>query len=192
MPAEYGDDTEPTIDLSDELALVRAIQDVPGEPSAGDDRQPSARAVPSRALEEADATFAEVVQFHRAPAPVEARARSTRGRARSTRGRGGSDSELATRDEVVEDQDPLADTESPADSPDPEAAEPTIEVTRSSLPVAEYAVDERPPEDVGPSDASAVPELSVPLSSEAWEPAIVVDYPVEPSEDDGDRGARRQ
>src|SRR4051794_16881545 len=31
-PGEPGDDTEPTIDLSDELALVRAIQDVPVAP----------------------------------------------------------------------------------------------------------------------------------------------------------------
>jgi hypothetical protein len=42
------------------------------------------------------------------------------------------------------------------------------------------------PADTGPSDASAVPELSPSLRSQAWEPAIVVDYPVEPSEDDGD------
>ena len=34
-PGEHGDDTEPTIDLSDELALVRAIQDVPPAPRAG-------------------------------------------------------------------------------------------------------------------------------------------------------------
>ena len=33
---EHGDDTEPTIDLSDELALVRAIQDVPPAPRAAD------------------------------------------------------------------------------------------------------------------------------------------------------------
>ena len=40
--------------------------------------------------------------------------------------------------------------------------------------------------DTGPSDASAVPELSPSLLSDAWEPAIVVDYPVEPSEDHSD------
>ena len=69
--------------------------------------------------------------------------------------------------------------EPPVDSSVPEAAEPTIEVARKGPPV-ELLV-----EDFGPSDASAVPELSAPLRSEAWEPAIVVNYPIEPSEDDG-------
>jgi hypothetical protein len=177
VPAE-SEDTEPTLDLSDELALVRAIQDVPSEPSAGDASQASGSGGAVEGFQEADATFAEVVQFHRASAPVEAELDRPEAEEES-------DSELETLDETVEEHDPWADTEPPVDSPDPEAAEPTIDVTRGSLPVAEYAVDERPSEDVGPSDASAVPELSVPLSSEAWEPAIVVDYPVEPSEDDG-------
>ena len=59
MPDEHTDDTEPTIDLSDELALVRAIQDVPLAPRPGD--------VPPMAVEvtEVHATIAEVVQFNR-------------------------------------------------------------------------------------------------------------------------------
>ncbi|MFT4164063.1 MAG: hypothetical protein QM650_02340, partial [Microlunatus sp.] len=42
---------------------------------------------------------------------------------------------------------------------------------------------EAAPEAARPSDAAAVPEVSPSLSAAAWEPAIVVDYPVEPSED---------
>ena len=66
-PGEQGDDTEPTIDLSDELALVRAIQDVPVT------ARPGAEPTPVVELDEVDVTIAEVVQFNRVPkaAPVE-------------------------------------------------------------------------------------------------------------------------
>ncbi len=46
------------------------------------------------------------------------------------------------------------------------------------------------PVTTGPTDASAVPVTPLAIVPGAWEPSIVVDYPVEPSTDDGaDDGA---
>lgn len=223
---DESEDTEPTLDLSDELALVRAIQDVPVAPATGEDAPGSG---PGGALEdatEAEVTIAEVVQFHRAsgPAPAEESDLDTElaevtAELDRLEAEGRADSGRRTSDEIVEEPDSLDDTATgvepddnsagdepdevepaevepeatvageesglPGDAADPEAAEPTIAVAARVSSPAEPDVDGHLVEDVGPSDASAVPELSVPLSSEAWEPAIVVDYPVEPSEDDG-------
>jgi len=206
VPGE-NEDTEPTLDLSDELALVRAIQDIPVASSSGEDGAPADPA-PGEGIE-VESTIAEVVQFHRASGPAaadeidpdtelaEIETELDRLEAEERAGPG-----LETLYEILEEQDPQDESpaasepdatadgerttaddeeaaEPPVDSSVPEAAEPTIEVARKGPPV-ELLV-----EDFGPSDASAVPELSAPLRSEAWEPAIVVNYPIEPSEDDG-------
>ena len=80
-PGEQGDDTEPTIDLSDELALVRAIQDVPPAPRAGSEPP---TVVEVTEFTEVDVTIAEVVQFSRV---AKSRAGGRRGRARDDRRR---------------------------------------------------------------------------------------------------------
>jgi hypothetical protein len=199
-PGEQADDTEPTIDLSDELALVRAIQDVPVTP------RPGAEPTPVVELDEADVTIAEVVQFNRVPkaAPVEdARNRDVgveddpvqdaSGEADEDEGEGDeepiaddvepgatvdpagdAESDLDTLDDIFSDQDPL-------NTPSELVVETMYEET-----VLEVATPSASGNDPGPSDASAVPELSPSLVSDAWEPAIVVDYPVEPSDDHSD------
>jgi hypothetical protein len=73
---------------------------------------------------------------------------------------------------------------------DPQAEPPSelVVETMDEETVLEVAAPNGSVSDAVPSDASAVPELGPSLRSDAWEPAIVVDYPVEPSEDrsDGD------
>ncbi len=172
-PDEHTDDTEPTIDLSDELALVRAIQDVPLAPRPGD--------VPPMAVEvtEVHATIAEVVQFNRVTKgpPVEETDESEADEPEADEPEAVEESGLDTLNDIFAEQDPTTDQESAL------VIETMYEET-----VLEVGVPNGSVGDTGPSDASAVPELSPSLLSDAWEPAIVVDYPVEPSEDrsDGD------
>ncbi|HEY5787286.1 MAG TPA: septation protein SepH, partial [Microlunatus sp.] len=172
-PGEHGDDTEPTIDLSDELALVRAIQDVPLVPRAADG--------PPVAVEvtEVHAAIAEVVQFNRVSKgpPVEevdesGAVESEAVESEAVEPEAVDESGLDTLNDIFADQDPTTDQESAL------VIETMYEET-----VLEVAVPNGSVGDTGPSDASAVPELSPSLLSDAWEPAIVVDYPVEPSED---------
>ena len=183
---EPEDDTEPTIDLSDELALVRAIQDVPvaGSPEPAE-------------VEITEVTIAEVFQLSRTSevpedateqddaddletelAEVQAELDRLEAEEQSASG-------LDVLSDIFEDQDPYED-DVPAVVADPQAAEPTVGVKREPVdgpPEVEEPEDEAWVEDSAPSDASAVPELSLPLQPDAWEPAIVVDYPIEPSED---------
>jgi hypothetical protein len=177
-PGEVGDDTEPTIDLSDELALVRAIQDVPSVVE----------------VTELDSAIAEVVQFSRpakatpveqppveeAPvqdAPVEEAPVEDAGadEPEPTTDEADLPGGLDTLDDIFTDQDPELGPPS----------ELVIE-TMYEETVLEVAAPNGHVSDTGPSDASAVPELGPSLRSDAWEPAIVVDYPVEPSEDHSD------
>jgi hypothetical protein len=145
-PGEPGDDTEPTIDLSDELALVRAIQDVPVAPRPAE--EPPALGEVAE-FTERHVTIAEVVQFHRTL-------------------------------KVTPTADPPAEEPPAQEAPDDAADSGGLSV------LDEIFSDQEPSADTVPSDASAVPELGPPLLSDAWEPAIVVDYPVEPSEDQSD------
>ena len=192
-PGEHGDDTEPTIDLSDELALVRAIQDVPPAPRAGDGPP---TAVEITELSEVDSAIAEVVQFNRVTksTPIEDTP---------------VDGDAADASEAVEavegdDEAPVevpADEADPADEPvdgsgldtlydifadqDPQTGQESVLVVETMYEetVLEVAAPNGSVGDTGPSDASAVPELSPSRLSDAWEPAIIMDYPVEPSED---------
>ncbi len=173
------DDTEPTIDLSDELALVRAIQDFPPATGAG------ARET------HVDVAYAEVVQLARtqrsAPEdpveavepvePVEAVEPDQPVEPVADEAVEDEGSGLDILSEIFSDQDPEADPG--------EAEPPTLVVeTIYEETVLEVSTGEPGPGDEHlPSDASAVPELSPSLRSQAWEPAIVVDYPVEPSEE---------
>jgi DUF3071 family protein len=199
---EQAGDTEPTIDLSDELALVRAIQDVPPVPRPGDGAPTGVE------VTEAEVSIAEVVQFHRVTrvtpeepireSPVEASPAEQ------------APVEATSVEETVEQQpavgapeDEGADDEGGADEhhesgldalydmfsdQDPQAGAPAelVVETMYEETVLEVAAPNGPVADAVPSDASAVPELGPSLLSDAWEPAIVVDYPVEPSEDHAD------
>ncbi len=194
-PGEHGDDTEPTIDLSDELALVRAIQDVPPAPRPGDG--------PPTVVEITEVSrwtaIAEVVQFNRVTksTPIEDTP---------------VDGDAADASEAVEavEGDDEAPVEVPADEADP-AEEPVDgsgldtlydifadqdpQTGQESELVVETMYEETVLEVAAPNGSSAKPgpamrppyRSSVPsLLSDAWEPAIVVDYPVEPSEDHSD------
>jgi hypothetical protein len=212
---EQAEDTEPTIDLSDELALVRVIQDVPPTPRPGDGR-PAAGEVT-----EAEVSIAEVVQFHRVtratpeePPVEEPRVEeSPVEEAPDEKAPDGATSIEETVEQQPADERPAVGPPDDEDSDDEGAAgehhesgldtldgmfsdqdpqaEPPSELvveTMDEETVLEVAAPNGSVSDAVPSDASAVPELGPSLRSDAWEPAIVVDYPVEPSEDrsDGD------
>jgi hypothetical protein len=196
QPGQGDDDTEPTIDLSDELALVRAIQDFP--PAAA----PGAREA------HVEVTYAEVVQLARgsrsaADAPPD---EPDQDEPADDEGSG-----LDILSDIFSDQDPGAGDVGPSglvvetideetvlevptgDSRPSESTDDTVVpdtvIPDTGIPdtgIPDKGIPGTGPADTGPSDASAVPELSPSLRSQAWEPAIVVDYPVEPSEDDGD------
>lgn len=188
VSGDQAEDTEPTIDLSDELALVRAIQDVPPPPRPGDGAPTMVE------VAEAEVSIAEVVQFHRVTrvAPVEEEP-AEEGQGPDEKAPDGAtpvvetveqqpaderhESGLDTLDDMFADQDPQA-------GPPSELVVETVDEET----VLEVAAPTGSVSDAVPSDASAVPELGPSLRSDAWEPAIVVDYPVEPSEDrsDGD------
>jgi hypothetical protein len=192
-PGEHGDDTEPTVDLSDELALVRAIQDVPLAPRAGD-RPPTV--VEITELSEVDSVIAEVVQFNRVTkgtpvedTPVEADAVQS--------ATVEADNEAEPVEEPIDEADPAEDPDDGSGldtlydifvDQDPQTGQESVLVVETMYEetVLEVPAPNGSAGETGPSDASAVPELSPSLLSDAWEPAIVVDYPVEPSEDHSD------
>lgn len=157
--AEYEEGAEPTIDLSDELALVRVVQDIPVAPPSEPEPEP--------ALEPAEATVTrlEITEVE-----------ITRVEFEATDGADPEAEQAVLETEVAEVEavlDLLEDGESGLDTlyqmfEDQDPLELSVEAT---------------PEDSGPTDAAAVPEVSPSLRATAWEPAIVVDYPVEPSED---------
>ncbi|HVK36086.1 MAG TPA: septation protein SepH [Microlunatus sp.] len=190
-PGEHGEDTEPTIDLSDELALVRAIQDVPPTPRAADGAPTAVE------VTEAELSIAEVVQFHRvarvtAEQPPIEETVEEQPAVEEPRDETGDDENPADHDGTADEQpesglDTLYDMFSDQDPQDEPRFELVVE-TMDEETVLEVAAPNGSVADAVPSDASAVPELGPSLRSDAWEPAIVVDYPVEPSEDrsDGD------
>lgn len=137
-PAEPGN--EPTVDLSDELALVRVVQEAAPEPPPAAPEAAPARTPPARSLR---------------AVPAE------------------------------DPTDPAADDEPPpADRTEPDEPTPAPGVEDESELTALYAMlgsdgysEDSPRVYAGLSDASAVPETA----GGGWEPAIVVNYPVEPS-----------
>ncbi len=175
QPGDTDDDTEPTIDLSDELALVRAISDVPAPPA------------PTRRETHVEVAYAEVVQLARTvPSEPEVAEPTVDERAGSS-----ADEDRPGLDQDEDTDDPsgldiLSEIFSDQDTESGEPVELVVETIYEETVLEVPVADDPTPVDTVPSDASAVPELGPSLRSEAWEPAIVVDYPVEPSEDDGD------
>jgi hypothetical protein len=164
--AEQDDDSEPTLDLSDELALVRAIQDIPIAPRTEPEPVVAVEAI------EVETTIAEVVQLNRVPdatSPADELDGHPPGEAEVDR--------LEADEDRDEEEPDSAEADDGASDPD-EAA--VVAAEHDAAEIGERAV-----EDTWPNDASAVPELSPSLQQDAWEPAIVVDYPVEPSDDEG-------
>ena len=181
---------EPTVDLSDELALVRATQeadaraaarpaarslpeDGPGEEPEGDDGVLPGALVTEAVLTEVvvEQTEVSVVRSLRAvpaeedddtalpPEPVREPAET-----------------LLPEDEPADDQptDEGADGEPPAVPGVEDRSELT---TLYAMLGSDGYSEDSPRVYAGLSDASAVPETA----GGHWEPAIVVDYPVEPS-----------
>ncbi len=151
------DDFEPTLDLSDELAIVRAVQEPPLAPPA--------------TVVEAE-HLAEVQELR--PARTEPVVQEPAGAG----GHAGADNagagDAGAGDAGAGDH-PVANTHGTA-AEEPFAAGDVLGDVLSAGLAEESAIAY-----VGLSDASAVPESATTRSS-GWEPAIVVDYPVEPSQ----------
>lgn len=157
------DDTEPTLDLNDELALVRATQELDRtRPTSAPDPVPSV-AYFERANEANEPTIAVVRPLHPvADLPAEPAEESA---------------EEPAEPSVEEPVDETLGAEAAGGSEAPEPTESALGTLDQMLggdgyheePVRAYA---------GLSDASAIPETD----GVGWEPAIVVNYPVEPSE----------
>jgi hypothetical protein len=149
-------DAEPTLDLSDELAIVRAVQEPPPAP-------PEARTETPR--------LARVQELRpvRAPEPGVAAGENEA-------------AEPAPRDEPVEGRPEAGNPAAPGepdvrhralDAGKPEEQPATSDASTAPGPaIAAHAAA---------SDASAVPAAAAEQGG-GWEPAIVVNYPVEPSQ----------
>ena len=162
---------EPTVDLSDELALVRATQE------AGDEvPEPSAAPVVLAEVvhEQTEVTVVRALAAvpdhpaeEQAPSPAD----------------GADEVELATEGEVAAEPDG-APTESGADvrtdAEVPGAEESSELTTLYAMLGSDGYSEDSPRVYAGLSDAAAVPETA----GGGWEPAIVLDYPVEPSPQD--------
>jgi hypothetical protein len=152
------EDTEPTLDLNDELALVRATQELDRSlPVPAPDPVPAV-AYFEQSNEASEPTIAVVRPLHPVPdppAPSPSAAPETEG-----------------------DVGPAE-----LDEPD-EPTESALSTLNKMLGGRGY-VEEAAPVYAGLSDASAVPETE----GGGWEPAIVVNYPVEPSEIEEDESS---
>jgi len=169
---EGGPDTEPTLDLSDELALVRVVQPPQAvEPIADLDEEQPAEPPDDAGTGQSAGELAEVRDLYPVPDlpdadgsdpdPLSVAVASERGRSRGSSSKDDEDeddqdaSDIAVSEVVGEDQSSADDDTS------------TRPESRSRLSTR------------GLSDASAVPQTA----DWAWEPAVAVDFPVEPSPD---------
>lgn len=165
-PGDDDADTEPTLDLSDELALVRAIQrpedfatlDPVQVPGAGDATSTSG-----------DRIAAPRVLY---PVPDQSSEPALRGPEPDDQ-----------RTEPTPQDEPDGEQPAEREAAEIEAEAATLHGGGASSPLDDLAgTFSAADEDAqaaygGLSDASAVPETD----TSAWEPGIVVDYPVEPS-----------
>ncbi len=180
--AEQGDsDSEPTLDLSDELALVRAIQEpVRSEPQAAAPATDDARSDDAHP----DNARSEEAPPGKGPRPV-----ASVSRLRTA----GTVEEVAAEDTESELEDLESGGDEPTDEIHFQESSHTWDEDREETLEEEAAAeaselrtlygmlasdDGSTPVYKGLSDASAVPDTD----NSGWEPAIVVDYPVEPSQ----------
>jgi hypothetical protein len=155
---------EPTVDLSDELALVRATQEAGRAPDPGSDRVDE--------QVEAPVVLAEVV--HEQTEVTVVRTLSV------------------VPDHAVTDENEPGEVTAPARSDEdgpaagdaagevPGVEEPSELSTLYAMLGSDGYTEDSPRVYAGLSDAAAVPETA----GGGWEPAIVLDYPVEPSPQD--------
>jgi hypothetical protein len=161
---EDGEDTEPTLDLSDELALVRVVQDDPAPPAtAGQARSTAA----DEGVDPSDPPLASVQELHPSE-PVAspdgaAEASGTAGDADDASDAGGAE----RPSKPVKPVEPAK----PAKPPKPTELDKLYGMLGDGDP------ENQAREYRGLSDATAVPDTV----AGGWEPAIVVSYPVEPS-----------
>ncbi|WP_375425343.1 septation protein SepH [uncultured Friedmanniella sp.] len=159
---------EPTIDLSDELALVRVVQESAPEPATPSPDDLGAL----NALLEED-TDLPPVRTLRSVRPEESGPEES-GPEESGPEESGPDD---LRSEDPEPAEPEPEPEQPdADVADPGPGHSELGTLYAMLGSDGYSEDS-PRVYAGLSDASAVPETA----GGGWEPAIVVNYPVEPS-----------
>ena len=185
------DDTEPTLDLNDELALVRATQEL-------DRTVPAPRPDAGRGLLRA-VSRGQRAHHRRGPPAVPGRRPAARAGGGTRRRGAGQASRSRTRrtceatrtlrrprtsqprSSRAADGGARCESAAPAESP--------LSTLDQMLGREDYTEDSVQVY-AGLSDASAVPETD----AVGWEPAIVVNYPVEPSEFDDsrvDHGHRR-
>jgi hypothetical protein len=152
---------EPTVDLSDELALVRATQEAERAPGAERfDEQAGSPLVVTEVLHEQT----EVTVVRTLSAVPDDR-----------------DAGEPGEGEAVEADGAVTDEESPdAGAEVPGVEEPSELSTLYAMLSSDGYSEDSPRVYAGLSDAAAVPETA----GGGWEPAIVLDYPVEPSPQD--------
>ncbi|MBA3529666.1 MAG: DUF3071 domain-containing protein [Propionibacteriaceae bacterium] len=160
-PQDGDPDAEPTLDLSDELAIVRVVQPPEGAEGQTDRRQDNtAEGGDDEPGEQRPSPLAGVRGLFRVP---------DRNPTDDRLGEPNADAELsgAERAGAPKEASPdQGDDESPLD-------------TLSSMLDSDRDLDDTSVAYGGLSDASAVPDTD----NTGWEPEIVVDYPVEPSPD---------
>ncbi len=149
---------EPTVDLSDELALVRVVQEAPPEPVSQTEPEPQSPADVDElnALLDDDTELPPARTLRAVPHTEPAEPGST----------GTTEGEHETPTDTGETSDHLDETDDHSE----------LGALYAMLGSDGYSEDS-PRVYAGLSDASAVPETA----GGGWEPAIVVDFPVEPS-----------
>jgi hypothetical protein len=164
---ETEPDTEPTLDLSDELALVRVVQGVDDEVESAGPTQLRPAAEPAQENEQRD----------QADGPDAAAS------GQDDDGENETPSTAVDQLATVRGLYPVPDLVVPPEEAAGDDDQPGEDRRESALETLALMLDAQ--QDSGRaygglSDASAVPETD----NSGWEPGMVVDYPVEPSPED--------
>lgn len=187
-PSTADSDSDPTVDLSDELALVRAVQDFPAESAAAAGSGSSGEADRPPAEEPGQAEVLDLAILRQELQAIadqvletdwEDTAPPVAGPAPEQENAG-----LATLAEIFADQNPETGTAGEPAGAEAATNEQADEAGLDEAGLDEAGLESQSADDAGSAnDAAAVPELGRALRPEDWEPAIVLDYPVEPGED---------
>jgi hypothetical protein len=165
---------EPTVDLSDELALVRATQETDRVPDQGAEQVDETGDEQGRT----PVVLAEVVHEQTEMTVVRTLSavpdRPVPGEDEPGEDEPGEDAAPAAADDVT------SDAGGPVAEEVPGVEEPSELSTLYAMLGSDGYSEDSPRVYAGLSDAAAVPETA----GGGWEPAIVLDYPVEPSPQD--------